>query len=141
MLRSTLRCGDRGRPLGRVGARHMLRGTWAPRGRVPAGEGIGLRHRRHPYVDAVADDGPTGVLSMTGAEARDRDVASQRDDAWIDGARARVHVGAGGSVSCYPGPQQGVVRSPGGLAVVAREPAVAALDQLAALRKPQAAHS
>src|ERR671937_927510 len=99
MLRGTLRCGDRGLPLGRVGARHMLRGPWAPRGGVPAGEGIGLRHRRHPYVDAVANDGPTGVLGMAGAEARDRDVAAERDDAWIDGARARVYVGAGGGVA------------------------------------------
>src|SRR2546429_692220 len=27
-----------------------------PQGRVPAGQGIRLRHRRHPHVDTVADD-------------------------------------------------------------------------------------
>ena len=97
--RSALRCGDMGLPLGRLGARRLLSGTWTPRGRVPAGEGIGLRHRRHPHVDAVADDGPTGILGVAGAKARDRDVASERDDAWIDGARARVHVGARGGVA------------------------------------------
>src|SRR2546421_326895 len=91
--------GGWGLSLGRVGAQHLLCGTRAPRGRVPAGEGIRLRHRRHPHVDAVADDGPTGVLGMAGAKARDRDVASEWDDTWIDGARARVHVGAGGGVA------------------------------------------
>src|SRR5919199_6806570 len=45
--------------LGRVGAQHVRHGTWTPRGRPPAGEGIRLRHRRHPHVDAVADDEPT----------------------------------------------------------------------------------